>query len=79
MVTWREPPAGDGRDAERTAPAGTSGEDARARWKAALAAHAKATRRGAGRYVRLADRTAGGRWRPGMGRRMPEPEGDDAA
>ena len=63
-----DPPAGAGRDADRAAPAGTNG---RATWKAALAAHNAATRRG--RFTRAAKKTG-----PGMIRRPP-PGGDDAA
>jgi hypothetical protein len=84
MTTRDEPPAGGastGRAADHrdgATPAGSGGAEFRARWKAARAASGKAARRGAGRYVRQADRAAGERWRPGMGRRMP-PGGDSAA
>ena len=73
MTTWSdETPAGAGRDAARAAPAGTSGQDGRARWKAAVAAHNAALRRRAGR------RKSG--YRAGMARRPPpEPDGDEAA
>jgi hypothetical protein len=53
-----------------TRPAGFQGGDARAKWKAALAAHNAAKRRG--RFTRAAKKTG-----PGMIRRMPD--GDDAA
>ena len=52
------------------APAGDQGGDARAKWKAALAAHNAAKRRG--RFTRAAKKTG-----PGMIRRPP-PEGDAA-
>ena len=47
------------------APAGLQSEDARAKWKAALAAHNAAKRRG--RFTRAAKKTG-----PGMIRKMPE-------
>jgi hypothetical protein len=54
--------------------AGFQGGDARAKWKAALAAHNAAKRRG--RFTRAARRTG-----PGMIRRMPDgpPDGGEAA
>lgn len=73
MASWSgQTPAGAGRDAASTAPAGTSGAGARARWKAALAARNAALRRRTGRP----DRSG---YRPGMARRPPPPDGDDAA
>ena len=74
MATWSgETPAGTGRDADRTAPAGTSGEDALGVWRKALAAHNAARRRRTGR------RKSGG-YRAGMARRPPPPpDGNDAA
>jgi hypothetical protein len=73
MTSWSGgTPAGAGRDADRAAPAGTS-SDPIAAWKAALAAHGAARRRG--RHRRAARQPG-----PGMIRRMPPPpDGDDAA
>jgi len=62
-------PAG-ARAESSAAPAGYQGEDARARWKAALAARSAALRRG--RFSRAAGKTV-----PGMIRKMPD--GDDDA
>jgi hypothetical protein len=60
-----------GARAEHSAvPAGNQGDDARAKWKAALAAHNAALRRG--RFTRAAKKTG-----PGMIRRPPP--GDDNA
>jgi hypothetical protein len=56
---------------DRATPAGDHGGDARAKWKAALAAHNAAKRRG--RFTRAAKKTG-----PGMIRRPP-PGGGDAA
>ena len=69
MTTRGDPPAGAG-DAARATPAGDQG---RAAWRAALAAHKARVRRGAAR------RKAAG-WQPGMGRRPPPPpDGNTAA
>jgi len=71
-MTRAERPAG-ARAEHSAVPAGYQGDDARAKWKAALAAHNAALRRGA-------RRPRGGKYRAGMARRMPpEPDGDDAA
>jgi hypothetical protein len=59
------------RAGDSAALAGDQGEDARAKWKAALAAHNAAKRRG--RFTRAGKKTG-----PGMIRRPP-PEGDGAA
>ena len=76
-----ETPAGAGRNADRAAPAGTSGEDERAaqrdEWRRIQASY----RRG-GRGDRWRRRAARGTLpaRAGMNRRPPpEPDGDDAA
>ncbi len=72
-MTRAERPAG-ARAELSAAPAGYQDGDARARWKAALAAHGAALRRG--RFTRAAGKTG-----PGMIRKMPDgpPDGDDAA
>jgi hypothetical protein len=70
MTSWDDgTPAGAGRDAARAAPAGTS-SDPIAAWKAALAAHGAARRRG--RHRRAARQPRAGSFR------LPPP-GDDAA
>jgi len=72
MTTWGDVPAG-ARAELSAAPAGFQGGDARARWKAALAAHNAAKRRG--RFTRAAKKTG-----PGMIRKPPPgTDGDDAA
>lgn len=73
MSGGRDRPAG-ARAESSTVPAGIQGEDARAKWKAALAAHNAALRRG--RFTRAAKKAG-----PGMIRKMPdEPtDGDGAA
>jgi len=71
-------PAGEGRTGSVT-PAGTSGAEWRKKVKAATSAKNAAQRRGRGRYTRVADRTAGDQYRPGMAVRKPpaggEPDG----
>jgi len=70
------PPAAPGPSAApRTAPEGTIQPLTGQAWRdavkrAASALHAM-QRRQAGRYVRKADRAAGGQYRPGMARREP--------
>jgi len=61
-----------------------SGDEERAAqrkdWKAAVAAHSAAQRRGRGRYTRTADRATGSRYVPGGNRREPPaPESGGAA
>jgi hypothetical protein len=73
VTTWGdEPPAGAADDS--AVPAGFQGGDARAQWKAALAAHNAAGRRG--RHRRAARQPG-----PGMIRKPPPepPDGGDAA
>jgi hypothetical protein len=55
----------------RPAGQGFSGEEWREKARAAQSAQARARRAAAGRYVRLADRGAGARFRAGMARRTP--------
>ena len=70
MTTWGDVPAG-ARAELSAAPAAV--QDGRARWKAALAAHNAAKRRG--RHRRAARQPG-----PGMIRKPPDgPDGDDAA
>ncbi len=74
--TGQEQPAG-ARAEVSAAPAGYRGEGVRAALRKALAERGAARRRAAGRYVRVADRAAAGRYRAGMSRRMP-PDSDGA-
>ena len=69
VTTHGDIPAGAG----GVTPVPAGDQDARAKWKAALARHNAGLRRG--RFTRAAKRTG-----PGMIRRPPpEPDGDDAA
>ncbi len=73
MTTWGdEPPAGDARNAERTAPAGFQGDEFRRKVRAAQAGWNAALRR-------RTRRPRGGRYQAGMARRMPDGPPDDAA
>ncbi len=77
-----ETPAGAGRNADRTAPAGTSGEDERAaqrdEWRRMQTSYRRGNRGRSGWRRRAARGTLPAR--AGMNRRPPpEPDGDDAA
>jgi len=79
-------PAGTGtdrpvRETESTVPAGLQGAEWRKQVKAATSALHAAQRRRAGRYTRIADRSAGSRYVPGGNRRAApgKPDGGDAA
>ena len=76
-------PAGSVTDTTVALPAGStglSGAEWRKQAKAATSALHAAQRRRAGRYTRIADRSAGSRYVPGGNRRLPpEASGDGAA
>lgn len=72
-------PAGGELDADGSPSAGSSGAEWRKKVKAATSALHAEQRRGAHRYTKVADRTAGSQFKPGMARREPpasdEPDG----
>ena len=71
-------PAGSAHAAADALPAGSSGAEWRKKVKAATSALHAAQRRGAHRYTKVADRTAGAQFRPGMSVRKPpeKPQGE---
>ena len=71
-------PAGGELDADGSPSAGSTGAEWRKKVKAATSALHAAQRRGAHRYTKVADRTAGSQFRPGMAVRKPpeKPQGE---
>jgi hypothetical protein len=78
-VPGRGPKTPAGASENDSPPAGSSGAEWRKKVKAATSALHAAQRRGAHKYTRVADRTAGSQYRPGMAVRKPPEPPEDAA